>query len=480
MPLGNSVRFKAWTAQSADPAVQWFVNDVQNGNATVGLIVDGVYTAPSSSGLTSVSIRAVLASGKSATTNVTLVPASTTAQLEYVERNPRALNAARSDSLEVLVSLTGYTSGITLELPSAVMPMQAWKTGLYRIKLPSSVTLNGYIAGDLHNFVGYIVLAGTSGRINFFVNVRDGTVPDAVVTPIAADAQRTDYILNLRTDVIAPGHKPQLLPRLYALRPDAFDFVTTVDAVSFVRNRSYAGLRNAVTGIGLATVNNAAQYGSPSRLLGTIEYPTDTFFDLGERNFPHEVGHRWINFLRVGPLTQAIPHWPASSLGRDVMGISLPGGVGGNFGLEIRGRPDGAVDVICSGETLEFSDLSLYLMGLIGPNEVQPHYVLNNQSASPPCNSVQPATRITVADIIAALGPRVPDHLNSPRSFSTATIVLSRDRLLNADEMAFFTHMAARGEARTQLQFTSGFARGLTKPFFLATGGRATMTTRMW
>ena len=106
--------------------------------------------------------------------------------------------------------------------------------------------------------------------------------------------------------------------------------------------------------------------------------------------------------------------------------------------------------------------LSLYLMGLVGPNEVQPHYVLNSQSGNPPCNSVQPATRITVAEIIAALGPRVPDHLNSPKSFSTATIVLSRERLLNADEMAFFTHMAARGEASTQLQFSSGFARGLS------------------
>jgi len=50
---------------------------------------------------------------------------------------------------------------------------------------------------------------------------------------------------------------------------------------------------------------------------------------------------------------------------------------------------------------------------------------------------------------------------------------------LTAEEMAFFDYMAGRGAARTELTYTSGFSRGLTKPFYLATGGRAALKTRM-
>ena len=65
------------------------------------------------------------------------------------------------------------------------------------------------------------------------------------------------------------------------------------------------------------------------------------------------------------------------------------------------------------------------------------------------------------------------------RDFRLAALVLSLDRLLNQDEMDFFEHMAARGEAREPLRYTSGFASGTTLPFFLATGRRATLTTRL-
>ena len=74
-------------------------------------------------------------------------------------------------------------------------------------------------------------------------------------------------------------------------------------------------------------------------------------------------------------------------------------------------------------------------------------------------------------------GPRIPDQGSSQKHFRIATIVLSAGGLLGSEEMAFFDHMSARGEARAELRFTSGFSSGLAKPFYLATGGRGTLST---
>jgi len=57
--------------------------------------------------------------------------------------------------------------------------------------------------------------------------------------------------------------------------------------------------------------------------------------------------------------------------------------------------------------------------------------------------------------------------------------VLSAGGLLSPSEMAFFDHMAARGEARVELPFTAGLSSGITKPFYLATGERGTLSTTM-
>ena len=45
--------------------------------------------------------------------------------------------------------------------------------------------------------------------------------------------------------------------------------------------------------------------------------------------------------------------------------------------------------------------------------------------------------------------------------------------------MAFFDYMAARGEAINELPYTLGLASGVTKPFYLATRGLATLSTTM-
>lgn len=129
----------------------------------------------------------------------------------------------------------------------------------------------------------------------------------------------------------------------------------------------------------------------------------------------------------------------------------------------------------------EYNDLELYLMGLVNPAQVGPHFVFNNQNqaVAPGAILQGPVTNITTSDIIAVNGPRVPAAADSPSNFAIATIVLSKNRLLTVQEMAFFDSMAARGEATVQLPFSSGFSSGLTKPFFVATGTRGTLAAEI-
>ena len=87
-----------------------------------------------------------------------------------------------------------------------------------------------------------------------------------------------------------------------------------------------------------------------------------------------------------------------------------------------------------------------------------------------------PSSTITINDVIAVNGARVPDTVAAQKFFRIGTVVISRDRLLTDEEMAILEYFAARGEATTTLPFTAGFARGTTKPFYVATRGLATST----
>jgi hypothetical protein len=97
-----------------------------------------------------------------------------------------------------------------------------------------------------------------------------------------------------------------------------------------------------------------------------------------------------------------------------------------------------------------------------------------------PCSGcVLPSSTLTINDVIAVNGPRIPDAVASQKLFDIAVVVISRDRLLTDDEMAILEYFAARGEATTSLPFTAGFARGTTKPFYVATRGLGRVDLRL-
>jgi hypothetical protein len=83
-------------------------------------------------------------------------------------------------------------------------------------------------------------------------------------------------------------------------------------------------------------------------------------------------------------------------------------------------------------------------------------------------------TRLTVNDVIAANGSRVPDYSAAQRTFRVATVVVS-DGLLSADAMAYYDYFAQRMEARERIATHEGFSKVPGTPFFIATGGRGAL-----
>ena len=97
-----------------------------------------------------------------------------------------------------------------------------------------------------------------------------------------------------------------------------------------------------------------------------------------------------------------------------------PGGQGLHFNFDL--VPDnGDFLLVHNSGPKEFKDLDLYLMGLIGPEEVVEHFVFDDQDQSPSSGILLgPVTTVTIDDIISEMGPRVPDHTVSQKVFTVA------------------------------------------------------------
>jgi hypothetical protein len=310
------------------------------------------------------------------------------------------------------------------------------------------------------------------------------------VSSDAPDVQHTDYVVNiLKKDAFPKSSSSSEIPdqaaitrRFYEFFPDDFDVINIIYVPSFFQNRSHFVVRNSVKGIGLALMDRGAKYGSRSRLQGISLFPLAGFFDGAGIGFQHEFAHQWINHLDFAPVRSARSHWPYSTMGGGIMGISIPpSNEGGNFpceiladsaGVRLQPRPRDYQPV--------FADLDLYLMGLLPSDQVGEQIVL--ESLPIQCNgNAYPGrvTRFRIADLVAATGPRIPNAASAQKSFRVATIVVSRDALLSLEAMALYSYFAQRAEGLDPVRVHEGFVKGVAKPFALSTRGLGTLTSRI-
>lgn len=412
----------------------------------------------------------------------------------YLQWTPRVVDTQRTESAVLTVVVDGNPTAVEI-LPAdggPTVPLSPVGPGMFEVVLRADDLLSGYRVGTYRQAVGRLrildgdTLAHSRG---LKINVKDGTMGSATSTILSASMQMTERVVNIRRDdpwlglASTPGIPIDVTRSFYRFFEDDADFLVLVGNVTPSSNSFYSPVRNDTDGIGLLRFDNGANLGSDARLQGLISIPISTLFDLSGLVAQHEIAHRWINFLNeVPPLAVSGSHWPISDLAYGVIGIRLLGGEGGMFPFVFREIEEGYL--LRSVKPADrYTDLELYLMGLIGPEEVGEHIVFVNQDQRDQIHDggilAGPVEVVRIDDIIAAVGERVPGPASAQRTFHVATVVLSLGRLLTDVEMSFFEAMAARGESRRR--YLSVISRTATprRPFFHATGGRAELFTSL-
>jgi hypothetical protein len=397
--------------------------------------------------------------------------------------DPMAVRADRTANVVLEAQTSGTVSGMRLDYANGgSLAFTQSAPGHWMASVPAAKVLDGYAADDVnHNFVGFIRLLASDGSTlatyNSFIQVLDDRVPSVTTRTLGGNARATTRILNLYRPGLDADHVQAAAQQFYGYYHDDYDFLQIVYVEpSYPSNRYHFAVRNNVDGIGETKFNVAPSYGSAGKLQGITVYPVDFFFDAGETAFSHELGHQWVLYLKNSAL-QPGPHWPPSTMAHGVMGFNIPGtSVGGDFPYDVTVVTATTARITDAPVTKEFSDFDLYLMGLLPASVVTPGIIVQG---SPCSGCVLPSSTITINDVIAINGPRVPDTAAAQKLFNIAVVVISRDRLLTDDEMAVLEYFAARGEATTSLPFTAGFARGTTKPFYAATRGLGRVDLRL-
>ncbi len=159
-------------------------------------------------------------------------------------------------------------------------------------------------------------------------------------------------------------------------------------------------------------------------------------YDYAISQIGHEMGHRWSAFVsaKVGNETIALgpTHWArglqapvAFPYQRPVEASAMGGGVWQDNFDGTYTQLDDDYYVPATG----WSYLDLYLMGLIAPSEVPDFFILRNLSAAGRDANGHPIfkadrTKVTIQDVIAVEGPRLPDVDHSQKKFNTGMVVV--------------------------------------------------------
>jgi hypothetical protein len=425
----------------------------------------------------------------------------------YTQFDPLVVRSGRTDPVNFYAKITGSPSRVLLvfDQPIGLSELelrddgmasdQRARDGIYSTSIPAQQMTRGLKPDDVFKyFVGFLRVFQGSTRVaqgNIFADVITSDIPNEVLTSIASDAQYTENLVN----IIDPSFFADsgfdivhLTKRFYQLFGDDYDFINIVVDPSYFQNRFHFTVKNNVQGIGVQLSDRTGDFGSSGRLLGITVFPNTTFFDGVSQGYQHELGHQWINYLNGTALAPGIPHWPLSSLASGIMGWSIPPtGEGGDFPCTLVQGPDG-MRLVRRTETPVFTDLDLYLMGLLGPTEVGTQYIFPSQNINTfntiisQCNGqIYQSTlnRVTLDDVVRVVGPRNPNVENSPHQFKLATILVTPTKLLDGNAIAYFNFFAKRAEMTERAPVHEGFSKETGNPFFISTKGLGTLDTHI-
>jgi len=424
--------------------------------------------------------------------------------VRFVKFTPVVIPSGATSPLIVQVEVTGQPTRVTLDFnPAGAVPSvielrddgtgrdRAAGDGTFTAEVPVAPILNARTADDVNRvFIGYLNLFSGSTNVfrgNMFVDVYSadaGTYP--IVRP-GQFVQATTRLVNIQDPAYFLTNSPaRVTEEFYRWFGDDYDVINLIYEPQRFANRTHSIVKNTVQGIGRTASDSSAAFGSAGRLVGISQFPIPTLFDGAETGHIHEFGHQWINFLNAAPFASGVPHWPKSTMATGVMGFSIggQGGQGGSFPCEVVDEGNGTLRLNPRSGAPGYSDLDLYLMGLMPATDVRTQIVFADQNAVAQlsCSGqtfTGPIIRVGAEDVVRQFGPRVPAHGDAPNRFRVATILVTRDELATLETMWLYSWMVDRAELKTRVATHSGFSKETGQPFFVATGGRGTLDMRL-
>lgn len=242
--------------------------------------------------------------------------------------------------------------------------------------------------------------------------------------------------------------------RLYSHLEDRFDFIMIINDEAQPSGGTYGRnypIRNDVSGIGRSLFDYSASYGSTGVLRSLIHL---TLRDgLADGPSLHEIAHQWGQYLTSVP-TASASHWGYSSAGGQLGGWqhgTLQDLGGGQYDADGPGGVTYWFANANGGNSVPYSDLELYLMGLIPTNLVTNSLIVAQGFAWTDMGegrfSATGLLNITIGDIVATDGARVPACGTSPTNFRAVVVVISAGPLpanrwadMDEDVAAFSTN----------------------------------------
>ncbi len=267
------------------------------------------------------------------------------------------------------------------------------------------------------------------------------------ITVIAYDGL---YDANIDTTTTAVSRR-EIANEFYAAHADGFDFLLIFTNFEFAMPASevlafYLGVRNDVQGIGMELFDNTGVYGSGGRLQGTIDMgsldnlvsdPMDSGFTQTMTTLSHELLHRWA--AHVTFMDGATPSTALLGKGGSHWSYLLDTDASVLYGNDWQDNGDGT---FTAGPGMKyFSALDMYLMGLNDASEVPPMLLIGNDSIDATqlpeedATISGTATYVSIQDIIAAEGPRVPSAADAQKQFTIGVILLTRTGTFTGDEL---------------------------------------------
>ncbi|MCW5977617.1 MAG: hypothetical protein KIT09_06050 [Bryobacteraceae bacterium] len=338
--------------------------------------------------------------------------------------------------------------------------------------------------------------------------VSGNTSGKAELVSFALDAPR-EFSSTLVERIFFGYPQPDLVTvaqRFFATHEDAYDFLIVYSALpwpgGYYQNPSGGTvvLRDSTAGIGRPPIDEGLTWASGKRLRSVINMgDLYLLFQFGEDNPPappdgiipllssqeatpmstlaHQVGHLFGAFVSV-ERPELVRRFPMLDLSHTHWSYYLNNGGSflGGYAF-VRDGADSRGEIYrCLGLNHRYSELDLYLMGLIPIEHVPKFSFIEMEYDTSPflsdydygCQSLPGVLRqIDPRELIDRYGPRAPDHRTSQKQWRAAFIVLipdqgelPYDRIAQVDtyrlafENYFFRH--TQGLARMETELTHG------------------------